>query len=138
MRGKEIILETTESGCIVPTSHKLNKDGYFRTRDYRYTGRGRKPLVFYHRLIWEETNGDIPDGYEIDHRCRNRACCNIEHLQVLSNIDHRVKTNNERYSERKLEAREYWLKTGCSGTELSQLYGVSQSSGCKWIREWKV
>lgn len=30
MRGKKLILEATETGCIIPTSHKLNQDGYFR------------------------------------------------------------------------------------------------------------
>ena len=29
MRGKVLILATTESGCIIPTSHRLNADGYF-------------------------------------------------------------------------------------------------------------
>ncbi len=32
MRGKKLILEATETGCIIPTSHKLNQDGYFRKR----------------------------------------------------------------------------------------------------------
>ena len=63
MRGKEIIFETTESGCIVPTSHKLNQDGYFRTRDYRVVA---------------------------------------------------------------------------SGITLGKQFGVSFSTACKWIREWKV
>lgn len=138
MRGKELILETTESGCIVPTSHKLNKDGYFRTRDFRFTGSGRKPLIFYHRLVWELQYGEIPDGYEIDHKCRNRACCNIDHLQMLTGKQHTVKTNRERYSERKLLAKSHWEETKCTGSELAERFGVSQSTGCKWVREWKV
>ena len=42
MRGKPLEFEVTSSGCIVPTSHRLNADGYFRTRDYRVTTPGRK------------------------------------------------------------------------------------------------
>ena len=30
MRGKPIEFKVDSNGCIVPTSHKLNKDGYFR------------------------------------------------------------------------------------------------------------
>ena len=30
MRGKPLVLKQLDNGCIVPTSHKLNKDGYFR------------------------------------------------------------------------------------------------------------
>lgn len=36
MRGKPIIYERLDTGCIVPTSHKLNKDGYFRCRDEKF------------------------------------------------------------------------------------------------------
>lgn len=30
MRGKPLILRKLDNGCIIPISHKLNKDGYFR------------------------------------------------------------------------------------------------------------
>lgn len=138
MRGKEVIFVTTESGCVVPTSHKLNQDGYFRTRDPRFTGGGRKPLIMNHRLKWEETHGEIPEGLEVDHKCRNRACCNVEHLQLLSRTEHLVKTNQERYADRKVSAKEHWLLTGCTGAKLGETFGVSFSIACKWIREWKA
>lgn len=32
MRGKPLVLKQLENGCIIPTSHKLNADGYFRYR----------------------------------------------------------------------------------------------------------
>lgn len=92
----------------------------------------------FHRLVWEKTKGTIPEGYEIDHLCRNRACCNIKHLQMLEGSEHAIKSNQMRYSERREEARAYWEKTHCSGTFLAQKFGVSFSSTCKWIREWKV
>lgn len=137
MRGKKLILVTTETGCIIPTSHKLNKDGYFRYR--RITGEGgRSKLQMYHRIVWEDIYGDIPDGYEIDHKCRNRACCNIEHLQILTVSKHKAKTNKERSDDLKIPAREYWLLTKCSGTALAAKFNVSFSTGCKWIREWKA
>jgi len=30
------------------------------------------------------TNGPIPEGIEIDHLCRNRACCNPSHLEAIT------------------------------------------------------
>jgi len=30
MAKKDLVLSKTETGCIVPISHKLNADGYFR------------------------------------------------------------------------------------------------------------
>lgn len=138
MRGKPLVLKRLENGCIIPTSHKLNADGYFRYRLPNWVGKGRAPLVMYHRYVWEKAHGAIPEGYEIDHICKNRACCNIEHLQMLEGSQHARKDNHLRYKKRKEKAKEYWSKTHCSGTYLASLVGVSFSSACRWIREWKA
>jgi hypothetical protein len=38
-----------------------------------------------HRIVYQDFIGPIPDGKEIDHRCRNRACCNPKHLRLVTN-----------------------------------------------------
>lgn len=40
--------------------------------------------VLGHRLIWEVERGPIPEGLVIDHLCRNRACVNVEHMEVVT------------------------------------------------------
>lgn len=37
-----------------------------------------------HRLAYEAAKGPIPDGLEIDHLCRNRACHNPAHLEAVT------------------------------------------------------
>lgn len=37
-----------------------------------------------HRYAYELLVGPIPDGLQIDHLCRNRACCNPEHLEPVT------------------------------------------------------
>jgi HNH endonuclease len=63
------------TGCHVWTG-KLY-DGYGRARFKRY-----RQLV--HRIIWEHTHGPVPEGLQIDHLCKNRACCNTDHLRVVT------------------------------------------------------
>lgn len=139
MRGKPLVLSKLSNGCIVPLSHKLNQDGYFRCRDPRYKGKGRAPLVMYHRYVWEDANGAIPLGYEIDHICHNRACCNLKHLRCIKGTQHTINHNKTRYKARKEKAKEYWLShQDATGQALASLFGVSSSASCRWIREWKV
>ncbi len=128
----KLVLEQIDAGCIIPTSHKLNQDGYFRKL---INGK----MEMYHRTMWREENGDIPKGYEIDHKCKNRACCNVEHLQILTRQEHLKKDNHERYKPNRIKARLYWEEnTEVTGTKLGELFGVSFGQGCMWIRKWKL
>lgn len=127
----KLVLEQTKEGCIVPSSHSLNQDGYFRKRVDGV-------LVMYHRYCWEQVNGNIPDGYEIDHKCKNRACCNVSHLQQLTDTEHRSKDNAMRYASEQEEAKFYWLTHQCSGTELAKVLDLSLSTACRWVRCWKA
>ena len=37
-----------------------------------------------HRLMWETLVGPIPEGLEMDHLCRQRACMNPDHLEPVT------------------------------------------------------
>lgn len=37
-----------------------------------------------HRFAFEAQHGEIPDGLQIDHLCRNPACCNPNHLEAVT------------------------------------------------------
>ena len=134
--GKSRALQFVEfdGGCMIPITHRLNHDGYFRKR--LKSSRDGGHHVMMHRAIFEELNGPIPDGNEIDHQCSNRGCCNPNHMRPLSRDVHLRLTNRNRYAERLLEAELYWKTTGCSGVALADKFGVSFSTGCKWIRDW--
>jgi hypothetical protein len=71
--------------CVECVSHTPHLNGYGKLRidskDH-----------WLHRLSWELTNGPIPEGYQIDHICRNRRCINPNHLQLLSLESHTLKT----------------------------------------------
>lgn len=43
---------------------------------------GRK--VYAHRAVYEAVVGPIPEGFQIDHLCRNRGCVNPDHLEPVT------------------------------------------------------
>jgi hypothetical protein len=65
-----------ERGCWVWQGGKQGK-GYGVVN---YDGRA----WLTHRLVYEAEKGPIPDGLQIDHLCRNRVCCNPNHLEAVT------------------------------------------------------
>lgn len=57
--------------------------GPFRVSGYGYIKKDGRNHVS-HRMVWELTNGPIPDGLVIDHMCHVKACHNPKHLQVVT------------------------------------------------------
>lgn len=48
---------------------------------------GLTPTVLAHKWIWEDRNGPVPDGMDLDHLCRNRSCVNPDHLEPVSRAE---------------------------------------------------
>lgn len=89
----------------------------------------------FHRFIWRVRKGPIPDGYEINHLCGNRACSNVEHLECICGTEHAIKTNKERYAGVQEEAKRLWKETGCKPSVLAKTYGWRAYG---WVRNWKA
>lgn len=60
----------------------VNADGYGRG----YAVAGGK-LTMAHRITYEALVGPIPAGYELDHLCNVRPCCNPEHLEAVTHLE---------------------------------------------------
>jgi hypothetical protein len=48
------------------------------------TGYGILAGQLAHRAVYERHRGPVPAGLELDHRCRNRACVNPDHLEPVT------------------------------------------------------
>lgn len=48
----------------------------------RFSVRGKEAMA--HRFAYEQTRGAIPEGLQLDHLCRTRACVNPAHLEAVT------------------------------------------------------
>lgn len=123
--------------CQICTSHKTNADGYlYKT----WKAGGAKRREPFYRFLFRAVQGwaEWPVGLEAHHVCENRACCEPSHISAIQRSDHKSVTNTLRYADRLEAAHVHWLVTGCTGTALAELFDVTHSTGCRWIRQWKA
>lgn len=74
-------------GCWIWTA-SLDSSGYGQFIVVR--GQRGYPLRA-HRVAWEYLRGSIPNERVVDHRCRNRACVNPEHMELVTNRENIVR-----------------------------------------------
>lgn len=99
---------------------------------YSRTMHDRKRMMT-HRAVYEILVGPIPDGLQLDHLCRNRACINPEHLEPVTIEQNLLRSNLTIASQNK-------SKTHClNGHEFTEQNtyiwsGRPTSRGCKQCR----
>ena len=93
-KNEPLIFRTLPTGCFIIVNKKVNHDGYYRKL---WVVNKKRIIEMFHRFIWRINKGKIPKGYEINHLCNNRGCCNIKHLECLPKKQHIVVTNQNRY-----------------------------------------
>ncbi len=57
-------------------------------------GYGRFSSSRAHRVSYERFKGPIPDGYEIDHLCKQRCCCNPDHLEAVTPRENNLRSES--------------------------------------------
>ncbi len=75
-------IKKIENGCWVWQGAKT-WGGYSQFKVGSRADDSRR-LIPTHRWAYEEFIGPIPKGLQIDHLCRNRACVNPDHLDVVT------------------------------------------------------
>lgn len=119
--------------CWIWTS-ALMKNGYGHCEIKMPSGR---KAYYAHRVAYELTNGSIPDGKHVCHRCDNRPCVRPDHLfagSAWDNIHDCMEKGRSAVGERngrtKLSNRDVLsirVKHGQFLAELAETFGVSVS-----------
>jgi hypothetical protein len=102
----------------------------------RLGGYGRFPGgILAHRVAWQLTNGPVPDGLKVCHRCDVMLCVNPNHLFLATqyeNIQDMVR--KDRHAKHKLtqekadEIRRLYATGRYYQREIGAMYGVSQTN----------
>lgn len=92
-----------------------------------------------HRVAWEVTHGEIPDGMKVLHRCDNPLCCRPDHLWLGTQADN-VRDREQKKRRRNLHGEEIgtsklteadvrqmrcWREEGVTLRELAAWFGCS-------------
>jgi hypothetical protein len=86
----------TSSGC-------WEWQGYVGEHGYPGTMLGPDGYESAHRVFYKRAKGPIPDGYDIDHLCRNRRCVNPDHLEAVTRTTNIRRSSSTRLSESEAE-----------------------------------
>ena len=79
------------TGCW-PWRFSVDRHGY--GQKWAAKANGEKTMRAAHVLAWEAARGPVPKGMEIDHLCRNRACCNPDHMEVVTHRENVLRGNS--------------------------------------------
>lgn len=122
------------SECIEAPG-QLNSSGYKRIKRG-----GRRVLA--HRWAYAQVFGPIPAGMVVRHRCDNRVCWFIEHLEIgtqSDNVQDSIRRGRHRPSpgekngmskltaEQVGEIRTLWPEQGLTQQEVADRFGITRS-----------
>jgi hypothetical protein len=86
-----------------------------------------------HIVAWVAVNGPIPEGFTVDHTCRNQKCVNVSHMRLLTNLE----------NARRNRGRDWPLGQCINGHPNSELRKFGQRWRCgvckkQWDRQNKA
>lgn len=109
------------------------KGGYGRTWD------GNRQRAA-HRLFYERRHGPVPDGLELDHLCKQRACVNPQHLEPVTPAENVRRSHATKLTPQQVAEIRRLHCEGLRNFEITQLFPVEHTqisrilAGKRWAR----
>lgn len=97
-----------ENGCLISVKERILKpqitcDGYYRVCLYKQSVQKHYKV---HRLVWSAFNGQIPQGYEINHIDENPSNNRLENLNLMTHKENiNYGTRNERSAKKHINGK---------------------------------
>lgn len=77
-----------------------------------------------HVWVWEMANGKVPEGLQLDHICRNRACVRPDHLEAVTPRLNVNRGNKTKVTYAQIEEMRALRAQGLSRMRVGAKYGV--------------
>lgn len=117
----------------------VNQDGCWIWQKYLCKGYGRKKIggrdVLAHRYYYEMHRGPIPDGLPLDHLCRVTACCNPEHMEIVTKNENDRRRSTTKLTHQQVAEIKTCYINGQSQKSLALEYDVTQPHISKIVNQ---
>lgn len=92
-----------------------------------------------HRVFYERTKGPIPDGFHVDHLCRNTLCVNPAHLEAVPCATNVRRGRATRFTDRDVCAMRWLVSIGVSRSVVADRFGTTYAYVSSLLaRTWAV
>lgn len=81
-----------------------------------------------HLWLWRHVNGDVPAGFDLDHKCGVRPCVRLDHLHIATRSEN---AQNRRGATRR-------SKTGVRGVTFDRERGLYLAQACVGGRAYRA
>ena len=129
----------TEKGCWEWNGAKASEGyGHIRVGSRRD---GSSRLVGTHILVYKALIGEVPEGKELDHLCRNHPCCNPDHLEPVTRRENALRGDVGIYMIQKGASQTHCLRGHLfdEANTYVDKHGKRSCKTCRRVafREWK-
>lgn len=128
-RFEEKYIADPNSGCWIWTAY-LRKDGY---GEFQMGTNRKSNAVLAHRASYELFVGAIPDGLDLDHKCRQRCCVNPSHLEPVTRGENIRRGAISDMNRRAFDARTH-CKNGHEYNEINTRFRIIGKSRHRFCR----